>query len=816
MARAHGAGLMLLPVRDRNAPERHHACSACVARPRRPARWPCTRGDGRGGRHVAVVVYEVVGVGILRRGLAQRRPALGLGALLVGAGVTLLVPEPGPCCRSRPHRRSSVGRSNCHQGGKQPCRSCSAPHSSPACWPARAADARARGRQARAAVPDEPRHEVRPDAAHRASRRAAEARLHDAPSDCADIDVLEHARRLQRRARVSIPFSGPIDLITVTPDTVFLVDPKGQRTPLDRLVWTPATNTLHGLPHTYLSQHTPYVLVVTDGVKAADGSALDPSGFRASIELGRSHDVGEKLYRLALLGALHWAHVPLGHIVDASLFTTQSITSLLEKVRRQIDRSSPAPATFAIGPGGERTVFPFSSVAGVQFHRQTGTSTFSDSPLPRRGRRLPGAIGTVAYGSFSSPDYENAVEVIPPVGTRDRRAEAAGHEHALLQPVAAVGRPSRPAAGRWRSSATASPTRSTARPWTVASTLATQGHRHDRDQRRRPRRRPARARSPCSATDGAPVDVPAGGRGIDQDGNGTIDSTEGVSAAPPFAVDRQPRRPAPDGDRPDAARARDPGRRRRGRRRQARPRRVAASTTPASRSAASTARSSSASSRPSTPACPTSPAARSPRSRGSAPSFRPLVGIALATRAADRSTTPCRTRRSRTSTRTCRCATCRRSSTRCRAPTRSRTCSTSTSWAQQAGNPVAWAPFIRAQPLRGNGAEAGDRPVRQGRRDGAEPDGVGDHPRRRARGPRHVLPQRPRLRERAGLHGQEPAHVPHATSAARRAPLAVAAQQQIATFFASGGAVTIDPDGAGPLFETPIAGPLPETLNFLP
>jgi hypothetical protein len=48
------------------------------------------------------------------------------------------------------------------------------------------------------------------------------------------------------------------------------------------------------------------------------------------------------------------------------------------------------------------------------------------------------------------------------------------------------------------------------------------------------------------------------------------------------------------------------------------------------------------------------------------------------------------------------------------------------------------------------------------------------------------------------------------------APLAVAAQQQIGTFLGSGGTTTIDPDGAGPLFETPIAGPLPEQLNFLP
>jgi hypothetical protein len=48
------------------------------------------------------------------------------------------------------------------------------------------------------------------------------------------------------------------------------------------------------------------------------------------------------------------------------------------------------------------------------------------------------------------------------------------------------------------------------------------------------------------------------------------------------------------------------------------------------------------------------------------------------------------------------------------------------------------------------------------------------------------------------------------------APIAIAAQQQIATFLATGGAVTTYPDGPGPLFETPIAGPLPETLNFIP
>jgi hypothetical protein len=39
---------------------------------------------------------------------------------------------------------------------------------------------------------------------------------------------------------------------------------------------------------------------------------------------------------------------------------------------------------------------------------------------------------------------------------------------------------------------------------------------------------------------------------------------------------------------------------------------------------------------------------------------------------------------------------------------------------------------------------------------------------------------------------------------------------QIATFFATNGAVVIDPDGAGPFFEVPVVLPLPEALNYLP
>jgi hypothetical protein len=45
---------------------------------------------------------------------------------------------------------------------------------------------------------------------------------------------------------------------------------------------------------------------------------------------------------------------------------------------------------------------------------------------------------------------------------------------------------------------------------------------------------------------------------------------------------------------------------------------------------------------------------------------------------------------------------------------------------------------------------------------------------------------------------------------------ALAAQRQIAIFLKTEGLQAIDPDGDGPVFATPIKGPLPEDLGFLP
>jgi hypothetical protein len=64
----------------------------------------------------------------------------------------------------------------------------------------------------------------------------------------------------------------------------------------------------------------------------------------------------------------------LDHLVVASVFTTRSVTALLEHIRRQLGATTPAPAEFLLGPGGTRTVFPLSTITRLTVTAETGTA----------------------------------------------------------------------------------------------------------------------------------------------------------------------------------------------------------------------------------------------------------------------------------------------------------------------------------------------------------------------------------------------------------------------------------------------------------
>ena len=99
------------------------------------------------------------------------------------------------------------------------------------------------------------------------------------PSDCADIDVINTLDGFSTQPRITVPFTGDIDVATVNSDTVFLLNlgdtqtfaGAGQKVGINQIVWDPETKILAFESDELLNQHSRYVLAVTDGIRDTNG-----------------------------------------------------------------------------------------------------------------------------------------------------------------------------------------------------------------------------------------------------------------------------------------------------------------------------------------------------------------------------------------------------------------------------------------------------------------------------------------------------------------------------------------------------------------
>jgi hypothetical protein len=623
------------------------------------------------------------------------------------------------------------------------------------------------------------------------------------PSDCADIDVINTLDGFNLQPRLSITFDGPIDVSTVSSRTVFLLSLgstlPGGRFPLhvvgvNQVVWDPETLTLHAESDELLDQHTRYALIVTTGVHDLAGEP---------VRARRTHGADGG----AVVQAARAAGFGFGPIAGISLFTTQSATSTLEKVRAQVKRVTPAPADFNLAADGSRTVFPLNTVTGITFTRQVGATQFVNVPVPVAGLSIiPGAVGAVAFGRFASPDYEAAGRFIPPTGTRTGRPVVQGSNPVVFTLVLPAG--ARPAQG-WPVAVFGHGFGDTMHnsPYAVAASMAAQGIAtvainvvgHGGG---------AAGTLTVNRAGADPVALPAGGRGVDQNGDGLIDATEGSSAAPPRLIigSRDGLRQTVidlmqlvreievgvdvDGDGQgdlDPARVYYFGQ--------------------------------SFGGIYGTKFLAVEPnvAAGVPNVAGGAiieisrlsPTFRPLLAAQLGARVPSLLNLPG--------------AFDENMPLRDQPPVVNDVPGAMAlqefidraEWVTQAGNPVAYAAHLRRDPLRGVPAKS--VLVQFAKGDQTVPNPTNS-----------ALLRAGDLADRTAYFRNDLAFAanpavpknPHTFLTRITTPsvaaLAFAAQQQIATFFASDGTVIVDPDGAGPLFEVPIAGPLPEELNYIP
>ena len=374
------------------------------------------------------------------------------------------------------------------------------------------------------------------------------------PSDCADIDVINTLDGFNPQPRLSIPFNGPIDVSTVD-GNVFLVSlgdavpggsAGGKIVDINQIVWDPTTNTLHVESDEFLDQHTRYALIVTNGIRDTTGRRVEAGAFRTfrhDLNFGQTKNAALKAYRKSLLDALEVSGVAPDSVVVASVFTTQSNTAILEKIRNQIKATTPAAADFMLGNGGTvRTVFPvstvpgMSTVTGIVWNQQRTTApALSPTPiLAFAALQVFPSVGTVAFGKYSSPDYETPAKFIPAVGTRTGVPAVQAMSDIYFNLFLPTGTPP---PGGWPVAIFGhgfgdSKNNS---PFVVASTLAAHGIAtiainvvgHGQG---------ALGTLVVNRSAGGPVTLLAGGRGIDQNGDTAIATTEGSSAAPPQGI----------------------------------------------------------------------------------------------------------------------------------------------------------------------------------------------------------------------------------------------------------------------------------------
>jgi hypothetical protein len=366
------------------------------------------------------------------------------------------------------------------------------------------------------------------------------------PNDCDDVDVLNALDGFSVTPRFTVPFTGEIDPKTVSSDSVYLLHVGGReglragaRVGINQIAWDGPSRTLSFKSDELLLEHARYLLVVTDRVRDTQGKRL---GGGEWIDSTTGQPVGRQAessrYRDDLGKAVALLPSDAGRPVGASLFTTQSATSELAQMARHVKAGTPTPIDFMVASRDGAPARALLDVAGINrmvFRRQVGTTQFSESEQPLASLGVvPDSVSRVAYGHFKSPNFLTSSLQIPATGTATGSPRQRGENQLLVQIFVPAGQ--KPAGGwpvvvfghGFGDSLFGS-------PWSVASVFASYGMAtasiHVMGHGGGPQ-----GSLRAELANGANVSLPAAGRGLDVNGDGAIAATEGSTAPAPYGL----------------------------------------------------------------------------------------------------------------------------------------------------------------------------------------------------------------------------------------------------------------------------------------
>jgi uncharacterized protein (TIGR03437 family) len=248
-----------------------------------------------------------------------------------------------------------------------------------------------------------------------------------APSDCAEIGRLNQLDGFSLRPRAAVRFSAAVDLHSVQQGVYFVwleniaregqgLQPQGHATQINQLLFDPLTQTAYFKPNEIFDQHRRYLLVVTDEVRDTLGDPVEPDPEFVACATQSS---GEYCSRLsAALDTLPDAT----NVVAASVFTTLSATAWLESARRRLDET---PTAFR--PAAEANTVSIRAFSSITLRQQTRIDPpeFDELTVPAPALLLPN-LDRAVFGIFESPGYLTESQMIPTAPTGEETPPAAG------------------------------------------------------------------------------------------------------------------------------------------------------------------------------------------------------------------------------------------------------------------------------------------------------------------------------------------------------------------------------------------------------
>ena len=214
---------------------------------------------------------------------------------------------------------------------------------------------------------------------------------------CGNEQLLNTLDGFSENPRIMVCFSGPVDTGTLKSE-IFLSPvnvngPSGyRRIAINQVLYDPSSNCAYAKPNEVLAQDMTYLLIATSGIKDANGNPVSQAPEFTRCLAGGSW------YCSSLKDAV--SALPLepqfGEIAGASVFTTMTATSWAQEARTLTSTALPH-----VRPAGRVPTFDLSDVSSLTWNTaQSAPPTSQAIPL-----NVLDGVGKVAFGLFTSLNF---------------------------------------------------------------------------------------------------------------------------------------------------------------------------------------------------------------------------------------------------------------------------------------------------------------------------------------------------------------------------------------------------------------------------